>query len=163
MSSPPTSDTDTRSAVDTCAVPSPLPRSPRDSWLRIGAQVFLRFPLPGQPGHGRTAFVRRRPVRIVDGRMEGGYTDAYELICPCCGDNPYLDFGDVPVQLQRLRGSYVLAAAVAAYEEHLGLSSCPDENSPEGPGLRDAKNGEPQAEAANGDSPSDSVSVSATL
>jgi hypothetical protein len=162
MSSLPTSDTDTRSALDTGAVPSPLPCSPRDSWLRIGAQVFLRFPLPGQPGHGRTAFVRRRPVRIVDGRMEGGYTDAYELICPSCGDNPYLDFGDVPAQLQRLRGSYVLMAAVAAYEEHLGLSSCPDENSPSGPGPRDAKNGAP-TEAANGDAPSDSVSASTTL
>jgi len=162
MRSLPTSDTDTWSAVGTGAVSSPLPRSTSDSWLRIGAQVFLRFPLPGQPGHGRTAFVRRRPVRIVDGRMEGGYTDAYELICPSCGDNPYLDFGDVPAQLQRLRGSYVLTAAVAAYEEHLGLSSCPDENSPSGPGPRDAKNGAP-TEAANGDSPSDSVSASTTL
>jgi hypothetical protein len=163
LSSPPTSDTGTRSAVDTGAVPSPLARTPSDSWLRIGAQVFLRFPLPGQPGHGTTAFVRRRPVRIVDGRMEGGYTDAYELICPSCGDNPYLDFGDVPAQLQRLRGSYVLTAAVAAYEEHLGLSSCPDEDSPSGPGSRGAKNSVPRTEAANGDSPSDSVPVSTTL
>ena len=163
MSSSPTSDTGTRSAVDTGAVPSPPPCNPRDSWLRIGAQVFLRFPLPGQPGHGRTAFVRRRPVRIVDGRMEGGYTDEYELICPSCGDNPYLDFDDVPAQLQRLRGSYVLTAAVAAYEEHLGLSSCPDEDSPSGPDTRDAKNGVPRTEAANGGSPSDSVSVSTTL
>jgi hypothetical protein len=162
MSSPSTSDTGTRPAIDADAVPPPLPCSPSDSWLRIGAQVFLRFPLPGQPGHGRTAFVRRRPVRIVDGRMEGGYTDAYELICPSCGDNPYLDFGDVPAQLQLLRGSYVLTAAVAAYEEHLGLSSCSDENSPSGPGPRDAKNGAP-TEAANGDSPSDSVSASTTL
>jgi hypothetical protein len=105
--------------------------------------------------------VRRRPVRIVDGRMEGGYTDAYELICPSCGDNPYLDFADVPAQLQRLRGSYVLAAAVAAYEDHLGLSSCPD--SPGGLGPRDAKNGAPRAEAANGDSPSDTVSAGTTL
>jgi hypothetical protein len=163
MSSPPTSDTGTRPAVDAGAVPSPVPRSPGDSWLRIGAQVFLRFPLPGQPGHGRTAFVRRRPVRIVDGRMEGGYTDAYELICPSCGDHPYLDFGDVPAQLQRLRGSYVLTAAVAAYEEHLGLSSCPDEDGSGGPDPRDAKNGVPRAEAADGESPSDSVSVSTTL
>jgi hypothetical protein len=163
MSSPPTSDTGTRSAVDTGAVSSPPPCSRRDSWLRIGAQVFLRFPLPGQPGHGRTAFVRRRPVRLVDGRMEGGYTDAYELICPSCGDNPYLDFVDVPPQLQRLRGSYVLAAAVAAYEEHLGLSSCPDEDSPEGPGPLGARNGVPSAEAANGDSPSDTVSAGTTL
>jgi hypothetical protein len=107
----------TRSAVDTGAV-SPPPRNPRDSWLRIGTQVFLRFPLPGQPGHGRTAFVRRRPVRIVDGRMEGGYTDAYELICPSCGDHPYVDYVDVPAQLQWLRGPYGLAAALAAYEEH---------------------------------------------
>jgi hypothetical protein len=164
MSSPPTSDTATgiRSAVDTGAVSLP-PRNPCDSWLRIGTQVFLRFPLPGQPGHGRTAFVRRRPVRIVDGRMEGGYTDAYELICPSCGDHPYLDFVDVPVQLQRLRGSYVLAAAVAAYEEHLGLSSWPDEDSSSGPGSRDAENGVPRTEAANGDSPSDTMSVSTTL
>jgi len=95
--------------------------------------------------------------------MEGGYTDAYELICPSCGDNPYLYFDDVPAQRQRLRGSYVLTAAVAAYEEHLGLSSCPDENSPSGPGPRDAKNGVPRTEAANEDSRSDSVSVSTTL
>ena len=155
MSSSPTSDTGTRSAVDTDAVPSPPPCNPRDSWLRIGAQVFLRFPLPGQPGHGRTAFVRRRPVRIVDGRMEGGYTDAYELICPSCGDHPYVDFVDVPAQLQWLRGPYELAAALAAYEEHLGLSSSPDEDSPGGSGTRDAKNGVPRAEAANGDSPLD--------
>jgi hypothetical protein len=94
--------------------------------------------------------------------MEGGYTDAYELICPSCGDHPYLDFDDVPGQLQRLRGSYVLAAAVAAYEEHLGLSSGPDEDSPEGSGPFDAKNGMPRAEAANGDSPPDTLSVSTT-
>ena len=122
MSSPPTSDTDTRSAVDTGAVPSPLPCSPRDSWLRIGAQVFLRFPLPGQPGHGRTAFVRRRPVRIVDGRMEGGYTDAYELICPSCGDRPDLDYFEVPPRLRWLRGPRTLEEGLAAYHGHLGLA-----------------------------------------
>src|ERR1700733_4654409 len=123
MSSPPTSDTGTRSAVDTGAVPSPLPGSPSDSWLRIGTQVFLRFPLPGQPGHGRTAFVRRRPVRIVDGRMEGGYTDAFELICPNCGDHPYRDYPEVSPRLQRIRGPYPLEAGLAAYAEHLGADS----------------------------------------
>ena len=49
----------------------------------------MTFPLAGQPGHGRTAFVRRQPVRIVDGRVQGGYTGVFELICPGCGDNPY--------------------------------------------------------------------------
>ena len=68
----------------------------------LAAQVFLRFPLPG---HGRTAFLRRRPVPIVDGRMKGDYTSAYELICPGCGDHPYLDFLEIPPQLQQLRGT----------------------------------------------------------
>jgi len=116
----------------------PVPRHQRDAWLRIGAQVFLRFPLPGQPGHGRTAFLRRRPVRIVDGRMEGGYTSAYELICPSCGDHPYVDFLDVPPQLQWLRGPYLLEGALAAYEEHLGLLSRPEENGAGSSGTCDA-------------------------
>ena len=98
--------------------------------------------------------MRRRPVHIVDGRMEGGYTDAYELICPSCGDHPYVDFVDVPAQLQWLRGPYELAAALAAYEEHLGLSSSSDEDTRGGSGTGDAKNGAPRAEAANGDSSS---------
>jgi hypothetical protein len=77
-------------------------------------------PLAGQPGHGSTAFVRNQPVRIVDGRMEGGYTGVYELICPSCGDHPYLDYSEVPPRLQRLRGPRTLAAILAIYHEHLG-------------------------------------------
>jgi hypothetical protein len=114
------------------------PRHQRDPWLRIGAQVFLTFPAPGHPGHGRTAVLRRRPVRIVDGRMEGGYTSAFEFICPSCGDHPYVDFREVPPQLQRLRGPYVLEAGLAAYEEHLGLLSPPDGNGAGSSGAPDA-------------------------
>jgi hypothetical protein len=84
------------------------------------------FPLAGQPGHGRTAFVRRQPVRIVDGRVQGGYRGAFELICPGCGDNPYVDYAEVPPQLQRLRGPLTLEAALAAYDEHLGPLAGPD-------------------------------------
>jgi hypothetical protein len=51
----------------------------------------VTLPPAGQPGHGRTAFLRRQPARIADGRFEGGYTDLFELICPGCGDHPYLD------------------------------------------------------------------------
>jgi hypothetical protein len=36
--------------------------------------------LAGQPGHGRMAFLRRQPARIVDGRIEGGYTSTSEFI-----------------------------------------------------------------------------------
>ena len=52
--------------------------------------------LAGQPGHGRMAFLRRQPVRIVDGRIEGGYTSMFDLICPGCGDHPYVDYSEVP-------------------------------------------------------------------
>jgi hypothetical protein len=92
----------------------------RDPWLRMGPIVGMTFPLVGQPGHGRTAFVRRQPARIVDGRVQGGYTGAFELICPGCGDNPYVDYSEVPPQLQRLRGPRTLEAALEAYDKHLG-------------------------------------------
>jgi hypothetical protein len=80
----------------------------------------MTFPAAGQPGHGRTAFVRRRPVRIVDGRFEAGYAGAFELICPDCGDNPYVDYFELPARLQWLRGPFTLQAALEAYDEHLG-------------------------------------------
>ncbi len=64
--------------------------------------------------------MRRRPVRIVEGRFEGGYTAAFELICPGCGDNPYVDYFEVPSRLKWLRGPFTLQAALEAYDEHLG-------------------------------------------
>lgn len=54
--------------------------------------------------------------------MEGGYTDAFELICGQCGDNPYIDYREIPAWLQRIRGPYALEAGLAAYETHLGLN-----------------------------------------
>jgi hypothetical protein len=52
--------------------------------------------------------------------MEGGYTDAFELICGQCGDHPYLDYAEIPRWLQRIRGPYTLGAGLAAYENHIG-------------------------------------------
>ena len=92
----------------------------RDPWLRLDAEAGVTLPLAGQPGHGRTASLRRQPARIVDGRMEGGYTDAFELICGQCGDDPYLEYSGIPPWLQRIRGPYTLAAGLAAYENYLG-------------------------------------------
>jgi hypothetical protein len=86
----------------------------------MGPVVGMVFPLAGQPGHGRTAFVRLQPVRIVDGRFEGGYTGVFEIICPGCGDNPYADYAEIPPRLQWLRGPRTLEAALEAYDEHLG-------------------------------------------
>jgi hypothetical protein len=101
----------------------PVPHRPRDPWLRIGPEGLLTSPLAGQPGHSRTAFVRLQPACIVDGRIEGGYSDRYELVCPSCGDHPYMDYADLPQWLQHLRGPRTLQAAVAAYEEHIGLTT----------------------------------------
>jgi hypothetical protein len=78
-----------------------------------------------QPGDGWTVVLRRQPVRMVEGRPEGGYTDAFEIICCDCGDHPDLDSCEVAAELQRIRGSYPIADGVAAYEKHLGLHRQP--------------------------------------
>src|SRR5262245_63354588 len=54
-------------------------------------------------------------------RPEGGYTDMFEIICRDCGDDPSLDYLEVPPRLQLVRGPYSLAAGVAVYEQHIGL------------------------------------------
>jgi hypothetical protein len=96
---------------------------PADPWLRIDDHGVSGLPLAGQAGHGRTASLRRQPARIVAGRMEGGYTDVFELICGECGDHPYVDYRDIPSRLQRIRGPYPLEAGLRAYEEHVGRTS----------------------------------------
>jgi hypothetical protein len=55
--------------------------------------------------------------------MEGGYTGVFELICPQCGDHPYLDYSEISPRLQRICGPCTLHAGVAAYEKHLGLAT----------------------------------------
>ena len=72
-----------------------------------------------QPRHGWTTVLRRRPVRIVDGEPEGGYTRAFEIICCECGDDPDLDYRHVSPELQRLRGPCPIAVGVTAYEKHV--------------------------------------------
>ena len=73
----------------------------------------------GRPGRDWTVVLRRRPARIVAGHAEGGYTDVFEIICCDCGDDPDLDYRDVPPALQRIRGPYPIMVGVAAYERHL--------------------------------------------
>ena len=103
------------------AVTAPRPHNRRDPWPGTGFDGVIAPPLAGQPGHGRTAFLRRQPVRIVNGRIQGGYNDVYELICPSCGDHPDLNYLEVPSRLQWLRGPRTREEGVAAYHGHLGL------------------------------------------
>jgi hypothetical protein len=81
------------------------------------------IPPAGQSGHGEfTASLRRQ--RVLPGRLEDGYTGAFEVICGDCGDYPDLAYSQVPRRLQRLRGPYnTIKAGLAAYQEHLGLAT----------------------------------------
>jgi len=74
-----------------------------------------------QPGDGPTAVLRRQPTRLVDGQAQGPYTDAFEIICCGCGDDPGLDYREVSPRLQLVRGPYPIRDGVAAYETHLTL------------------------------------------
>jgi hypothetical protein len=78
-----------------------------------------------QPGDGWTLVLRRQRARIVEGRPEGGYTDAFELIRCDCGDDPGLDYCEVSPKFQRVRGPYPIAGGIAAYETHLSLHHQP--------------------------------------
>lgn len=98
------------------------PQDPWDPWLEMIAAGVFTSPRAGEPGHGWTAVLRRQPILIVDGRAHGGYTGVFELICCECGDNPYLGYSQVSPRLQQVRGPYAIAAGVAAYEQHLGLT-----------------------------------------
>jgi len=111
-------DTDIVTSIRPPDRPSAIPvsRGPHD-------QGLTTLPPAGQPGHGGTATLRRRSARIVQGRVERGYTDAFELICRECGDHPYLDYSEIPPRLQRIRGPYTMKAGLAAYEKHLGLTT----------------------------------------
>ena len=99
-------------------------RHARDPRGGVAAGDVMTVPVAGQPGHGITASVRRQPVRIVEGRREGGYRDAFEVVCCDCGDHPYWDYSEISLSLQRIRGPYAtMAAALAAYDQHVGLTT----------------------------------------
>jgi hypothetical protein len=78
----------------------------------------MSFDPVDQNGEIARSFLRRQPVRIVGGRVQGGWTSAFELICCDCGDNPYLGYSEISPRLQRLRGPYTVREGFAAYEEH---------------------------------------------
>ena len=72
----------------------------------------------GRAGHGWTVVLRRQPIRIAEGRPEGGYTDEFEIVCCDCGDDPDLDYREVSPELQQIRGPYPVAAGITAYVKH---------------------------------------------
>jgi hypothetical protein len=89
-----------------------------------------------------TVVLRRRPVRMVEGRAEGGWTDEFEIVCCDCGDDPGLDYREVSPQLRRIRGPYPMAAGVTAYVRHARRHPGPmDSHQPGHQPLRDRSSG----------------------
>ena len=43
----------------------------------------------------------------------------YELICCDCGDDPWVDYREVPAEFQQTRGPYLFTAGIAAYAHHV--------------------------------------------
>ena len=96
-------------------------RDPRGS---VKAGDVMTVPVAGQPRHGMTARIRRQPVRATGGGKEGGYRNAFEVVCCDCGDHPYWGYSEISLSLQRIRGPHTsMAAALAAYDQHLGLTT----------------------------------------
>lgn len=81
----------------------------------------------GQAGHDWTVVLRRRPVPIVAGRTEDGYTGEFEIICCRCGDDRDLDYREVSPERQRIRGPYPVAAGITQYLKHTGWHPRPQE------------------------------------
>jgi hypothetical protein len=94
-------------------------------WRPRFTQKEAAVPTYDQPTLGWTVVLRRQPVRIVKGQPEGGYTDAYELVCCECGDHPDLDYREIPAELRRIRGPYTFAVGIGAYGEHVRLQHSP--------------------------------------
>ncbi len=88
-----------------------------------------RMPDIGELGHGFGAILRRcQPAPIAHGQAEGSHVAEFELICFDCGDNPSLDYSQVPARLQQIRGPRTMETAWTAYERHLGLAQLTDES-----------------------------------
>ncbi len=119
--SDPDTITGTRPAARPVSVSVPRPQNRADPRLRPGSDVDRAVPLAGQPGHGSRAVLRLQLAYIVDGQIHRGDNDVYEFVCPGCGDDPDLEYFEVPPGLQRLRGPRTLEESVAAYGRHLGI------------------------------------------
>jgi hypothetical protein len=103
------------------ALPVPRPRDHRGPWPRLVPEAVVTPPAAGQPGHGSEVVLRRQPVRILDGRVEGGYKEMFEVICPSCGDHPDLNYSEISPRLQWLRGPHRLEAALTVFHKHQGM------------------------------------------
>ncbi len=79
-----------------------------------------------QPGDRRTARPGRRRDRMVADRPEGGHAAAHQMMSCACRDDPGVDDGAVPPELQQIRGPCPIAAGVAVPAAGLRLRRQPE-------------------------------------
>ena len=65
-----------------------------------------------------TLGLRQQPASDADGGRRYDGAAEYELICRYCGDDPRLRYGEVPAELQQIRGPYRIKAGIEAFLAH---------------------------------------------
>ena len=116
--------TDSRSASRSQGVRVARGRHARDPRGSVEAGDVMTVPVAGQPGRGMTASIRRQSARNTGGGKEDGYRNAFEVACCDCGDHPYRGYSEISPSLRRIRGPCTtMAAALAAHDQHLGLTT----------------------------------------
>jgi len=65
-----------------------------------------------------TLGLRRQPASDADGDRAADDAVEYELICRYCGDDSGLGYGEVPAELQQIRGPHRIKAGIEAFLEH---------------------------------------------
>jgi hypothetical protein len=83
--------------------------------------------ITGIPAASHSQAVRERHghhARDPRNSVEGGYGDAFEVVCCHRGDHPYWGYSEISLSPQRIRGPYTtMAATLVAYDQHLGLTT----------------------------------------
>jgi hypothetical protein len=81
----------------------------------------------GVPGHDQGAATIRLRLGTLhvtppgDREWDWAVIGPYEVICPACGDDPSLNYSEVPPEIQDIRGNHVtLQEARAALAQHTG-------------------------------------------
>ena len=72
---------------------------------------------------------RRQPAGPSIGNPEDD-TGMYEVICRLCGDDPALDYQEVPAELRQIRGPYPSKAGIAAFSSTTSSTTEPRRRKP---------------------------------
>ena len=86
-----------------------------------------------------TISLRRLPASLGDDHPADDRAVLFELVCRWCGDDPTRGYRQVPAELQRIRGLYLLPEGIEAFVRHEEVHGGAD------PGLESSRPGRPGA------------------